>query len=181
MTLCCESFFLSAGKKTFCPLCGSTRNMSESCYEFPLVLLTLFVAVVVDCIFHFVERMWHVVGRQLEKHTQGPLTLHYFTLPELWALCQQDFDIQWTLVTKSCLGKGVFPPHAELARNSRVGFFFFASLFLEAVHSLQEDSSHQKPQMKCRKQRYHFAFIAHGPNNARSVWICNLVFNFWFN
>lgn len=139
----------------FLPLCGSARSMSESCYKFPLVLLALFVAVIVDCIFHFTVRMWHVVGRWLEKHIQGPLTLHYFTLPESWGLCQQDFDIQWTLVTKSCLGKGVFPPHAELAGNSRVGFFvlfwFFASLFLETVHYLWEDSSHQKPQMRCRK------------------------------
>lgn len=146
MILCCDSILLPTGKQAFCPLCGNTRSMSKSCYEFPLVLLMLFVAVIVDGIFHFVVRMWHVVGRWLEKHIQGPLTLHYFTLPESWGLCQQDFDIQWTLVTKSCLGKGVFPPPAELAGNLRVGFFFFffPSLFLEAVHSLQEDSSHMR-------------------------------------
>lgn len=144
MILCCEE---EKKLPSFCPLCANTRSILESCYEFPLVLLMPFVAVIVDCIFHLVVRMWHVVGRWIEKHIQGPLTLHYFTLPELWGLCQQNFDIQWTLVTKSCLGKGVFPPHAELAGNLRVAFFFFSSLFLEAVHSLL----HQKPQMRHRK------------------------------
>jgi len=53
------------------------------------------------------------------------------------ACARKTFDTVWTLLPKSCLGKGVFPPHTELRTNLRVGFF--ASLYLEEAHSLQEN------------------------------------------